>query len=136
MPDHSDSELYQGLRELSAGEFPKVCSNCGRVYQTLDEFLQQTNAIAGKSGLKAARDDDDRPIVELFRNCVCGSTLMDFCRSRRDESAAGHRRRENFERTMKLLMVRGMDGATAHAELLKLMRGQGSEPISRMLKAK
>jgi len=136
MPENSDSELFQGLRELSAGEFPKVCPNCGRVYQTLEDFLQQTRAIAGKSGLKAALDDDERPIVELFRNCVCGSTLMDFCQSRRDESEAGHRRRENFERTMQLLVSRGMDGATAHAELLKLMRGQGSEPISRMLKAK
>ncbi|MCK9987662.1 MAG: hypothetical protein AzoDbin1_04134, partial [Azoarcus sp.] len=39
---------------------------------------------------------DGQVIVELFRNCVCGSTLMDCFRDRRDTSEAGLRRRARF----------------------------------------
>lgn len=133
MSEITDHELFQGLRQLHAAAFPKVCPNCGRVYGTADEFLEQTRAIAGKSGLKASRDDDDRPVVELFRNCVCGSTLMDLFQSRRDETVAGQRRREQFERTVALLQARGLAPAAARAELLKMVRGEGSAAIDDLL---
>lgn len=127
--------LFDGLQELSAGSFPKVCPNCGRVYDNLQQFLAETAPInRERSGLKAAADDDDKPLVELFRNCTCGSTLMDFCRSRRDESADGQRRREAFNRMLVLVTARGMTRETAHAELLKVVRGGRSELLDALLK--
>jgi len=136
LSDTPDNELFRGLQELHAAAFPKVCPNCGRVYNTLADFLEQTRAIAGKSGLKASCDDDDQPVVELFRNCVCGSTLMDLAQSRRDETAAGLRRREQFQRMTALLIARGLAPATARAELLKVVRGEGSRVIDDMLRSK
>lgn len=136
MSDTTDNDLFRGLQELHAAAFPKVCPTCGRVYNTLADFLEQTRAIAGKSGLKASRDDDDRPVVELFRNCVCGSTLMDLARSRRDETEAGLHRREQFQRMITLLIARGLAPAVARTELLKVMRGEESAVIDDLLRHK
>ena len=127
------SELYHGLQELSVGAFPKTCATCGKVYNTLREFLEQTQLVSGKSGLKSSIDDDDRPIVELFRNCVCGSTMMDICHSRRDESETGKQRREKFGRMLELLMQRGIEREMGRLELLKMMRGEQSELINAVL---
>jgi hypothetical protein len=135
MGDDADSGLFAGLQELSAGAFPKICPNCGRTYENLAQFLELTVPSGRMSGLKSALDDDDRPVVELFRNCVCGSTLMDFCRSRRDESADGLRRRATFSRMLDRLVRRGVSRDAAHAELLKLTRGEHSELINRLLQA-
>ncbi|WP_127478041.1 oxidoreductase [Sulfurivermis fontis] len=135
MVDDPDSDLFVGLQELSAGAFPKVCPNCGRTYENLAQFLELTVPAGGRSGLKAALDDDDRPVVELFRNCVCGSTLMDFCRSRRDESQDGQRRRATFNRMLDVLVRRGLAREVAHRELLKLTRGERSEMIDSLLRA-
>lgn len=135
MGDDADFELFSGLQELSAGAFPKICPNCGRTYENLAQFLELTVPIGGRSGLKAALDDDDKPVVELFRNCVCGSTLMDFCRSRRDESADGQRRRDAFSRMLDVLVRRGIGRDVAHEELLHLTRGERSAIIDNLLKA-
>ncbi|GAB4302675.1 MAG: hypothetical protein Kow0096_24290 [Thiohalomonadaceae bacterium] len=135
MVDDPDSELFAGLQELSAGAFPKVCPNCGRTYENLAQLLELTVPAGGHSGLKAALDDDDQPVVELFRNCVCGSTLMDFCRSRRDESQDGQRRRATFNRMLDVLARRGVARDVAHRELLKLTRGERSEMIDSLLRA-
>lgn len=135
MLDDADNGLFAGLQELSAGAFPKICPNCGRTYENLAQFLELTVPIGGRSGLKSALDDDDTPVVELFRNCVCGSTLMDFCRSRRDESDDGQRRRATFNRMLAVLVRRGLRSDVAHDELLKLTRGERSELIDGLLKA-
>lgn len=135
MLDDADNGLFAGLQELSAGAFPKICPNCGRTYENLAQFLELTVPIGGRSGLKSALDDDDTPVVELFRNCVCGSTLMDFCRSRRDESADGRRRRATFNQMLDVLERRGLRRDVAHDELLKLTRGERSELIDSLLRA-
>lgn len=135
MGDDADSGLFAGLQELGAGAFPKICPNCGRTYENLAQFLELTVPAGGHSGLKSALDDDDKPVVELFRNCVCGSTLMDFCRSRRDESADGQRRRATFNRMLRVLGRRGVALNIAHEELLKLIRGERSELIDSLLRA-
>lgn len=135
MGEDADNGLFAGLQELSAGAFPKICPNCGRTYENLAQFLALTIPAGGRSGLKSALDDDDKPVVELFRNCVCGSTLMDFCRSRRDESNDGQRRRATFNRMLDVLERRGLRRDVAHDELLKLTRGERSELIDGLLKA-
>jgi len=78
------------------------------------------------AGLKQAVDDDGQVIVELFRNCVCGSTLMNCFRDRRDTSEAGLRRRTRFGELIATLVDQGLERERAHAELLKVLRGEPS----------
>ncbi|WP_211167388.1 hypothetical protein, partial [Aromatoleum evansii] len=126
--------LYAGLRELAAGTFPKRCSACGRKYCDADDYIAQTQRVGnGRSGLKQAVDDDGQVIVELFRNCVCGSTLMDCFRDRRDASEAGLRRRARFGELIEMLVAQGLDRERARTELLKVLRGEPSTTLQARL---
>jgi hypothetical protein len=118
--------LYKGLRALSELSFPKLCANCGKRYETVDEFVFQTEAVRKSSGLKE-EEEDGQIFVELFRNCICGSTLMDEFNNRRDLSSAGIGRREKFGEILERLTGSGIAYETARNELLKVMRGDGSE---------
>ena len=71
-------------------------------------------------------------MVEAFRNCPCGSTLMDYFATRRDMSAAGRARREKFEELLNYLIQSGLDAEVAHAELIKATRGEKSEILAKM----
>jgi hypothetical protein len=130
-PNSTDDEtLFANLKALVESSFPKRCRNCGRSYATAAEFATATSALSpDRSGLKQTCDEDGKPIIELFRNCVCGSTLMDGFHNRRDLSPAGCKRRQCFDELLRLIQERGIDSAVARMELLKLMRGQKSEPI-------
>jgi hypothetical protein len=124
----SNATLFANLRALAESSFPKRCNNCGRIYATAEEFAVATAAIRPDiSGLKQSYDEDGKAIVELFRNCVCGSTLMDTFDSRRDDSPAGLKRRRRFDELLRLLQARGIAAGVARDELLKLVRGQKSE---------
>lgn len=71
-------KILSGLRELEVSAFPKRCACCAREYASVAEFIAATQAPPSNcSGLKPGRDDDGNAIVELFRNCDCGSTLME-----------------------------------------------------------
>jgi len=119
--------LYAGLQELAAGAFPKRCTLCGRSYRNVEDYVAQTGRVgSGRSGLKQTFDDDGQVIVELFRNCVCGSTLMDCFNDRRDISAAGAKRRARFGELVESLVVRGLEREHARSELLKILRGEKS----------
>lgn len=119
-------ELYSGLSFIMTASFPKRCANCGSVFETAADFLERTAAAGGSSGLKESSDEDERPLVEVFRNCTCGSTLMEVCADRRDTSPAGLARRERFGELMKMLEDSGIEGSVARLELLKVMRGEQS----------
>ena len=74
-----DRCLLDGLQALADSAFPKRCNNCGRTFDSVRDFIAETVSVRnGISGAKASRGDDEEVIVELYRNCVCGSTLMDF----------------------------------------------------------
>lgn len=127
-----DASFFHDLRALAESAFPKHCPSCGRRFATAGEFLQATMPIsAAKSGLKQAYDEDDRPIVELFRNCPCGSTLMDYFTDRRDQSEAGVRRRKRFGALLDFLVSQGVERQLARVELIKVLRGQNSELLAR-----
>jgi hypothetical protein len=126
----SDQELFANLRELAESSFPKRCRNCGRVYADAAEFAAATRPLdPARSGLKQSYDDEGMPIVELFRNCVCGSTLMDAFGDRRDTSTHGAARRRRFDALFGQLVARGVDPEVAHRELLSFMHGHGSELV-------
>ncbi len=132
MPDPDfDQELFAGLRQLTDSAFPKRCGNCGREYRNAEEFLAATQRTrAHSSGLKQSKDDDGSMIVELFRNCVCGSTLLESFWNRRDLSAEGTLRRKRFEDMIGKLAALGYDAKFARSELIKFMRGQPNEVLN------
>lgn len=132
--DDKKKELYAGLVFLVKGSFPKRCSNCGTVFETEEEFLSKTASLQSGSGLRGTLDDDDRSIVEIYRNCVCGSTMMEPCRDRRDTSEEGLKRRQKFGELMKILTDKGVAFETGRSELLKVMRGEESALIKDLLK--
>ena len=130
---HTYSELFEGLKALVESSFPKKCVNCGRIYESEAQFLLETKNISpSTTGLKQSEDDDGKKIIEVFRNCSCGSTLMDFFSNRRDFSEAGTKRREKFQELMDFLCENGLDRKTARTELIKVMHGEKSEILSKI----
>jgi hypothetical protein len=126
-PDRDERGFFAGLRELAESAFPKRCPSCGRVYETAAAFIAETRPVqADRSGLKESVDDEGAPLVELYRNCVCGSTLMDYFSDRRDLSAAGLARRRKFDALLEYLVEQGLERETARGELLKVLRGEKS----------
>ncbi len=123
-------EFYKGLVALNAYSFPKICSNCGKTYQTLDDFLAEAEEVQHRSGLIEYTGRDEESVVGLFRNCSCHSTLMSKMKDRRDVSEAGERARSQFDRLLKIMTAVGITQEEARRELLKIMHGEDS----RMLK--
>lgn len=127
-------ELYQGLQALADSSFPKECNNCGQVYETAEEFIRQTKKLQpDTSGLKQSLDDDDSVIVELYRNCECGSTLLDFFTDRRDTSPQGLERRRKFGELLDKLVESGLSEIIARVELIKVLRGEVSDILQDMV---
>jgi hypothetical protein len=128
-----DPALFKGLRQLAADAFPKKCANCGREFDNAAEFLRETKSLrAGLSGLKQSRDDDEQVILELFRNCPCGSTLLEFFGNRRDDTLKGGKRRHHFRQLQEYLVTRGVDAQLARQEILKVLQGGESELLSHL----
>jgi len=133
MNDNSQTtELFKGLKALSDASFPKRCTNCGAAYASVEDYVGKTEDVSGQSGLKRGYDDDDRTIVYLFRNCVCGSTLMDCFNDRRDVSEAGIKRRALFDKLIDGLRRRGLSVATARRELRSVLQGEPSAVLKEL----
>jgi hypothetical protein len=130
--DNWDRHLFNNLKALSESSFPKKCTSCGEVYLSSEQFVSKTDDISGKSGLKTGQNDSGGHIVELFRNCICGSTLMEFFNDRRDINEAGLKRRKLFGRLMAILGKKGLPADLARAELLRLINGEYSRVLERM----
>lgn len=127
-----DPTLFAGLTALAESSFPKRCNNCGRSYPDVASFIAQTRGIEGHSGLKAARGDAGESMVELYRNCVCGSTLLDFFNDRRDLTDEGATRRARFGELLLYLESRGISQHLARLELLKVLNGESSQVLSEL----
>lgn len=133
MSSQSMTNIFKGLEELGESAFPKTCSSCGKIYATFQEYLDETQSInTSKSGLKQGYDDNDAAIIELYRNCVCGSTLMNFFQDRRDNSEHGNLRRERFEKLLCYLVEQGIPHQTARIECLKVLYGEESQIINQL----
>ncbi|MDD2885506.1 MAG: oxidoreductase [Dechloromonas sp.] len=128
-----DPELIRGLKALVATTFPKTCRCCGRTFRDVADYVAQTEALPnGRAGFKQSTDDDGTVIVDLFRNCPCGSTLMDSFTNRRDHSAAGEARRQRFGDLLAYLIKQGLSANTAHREMLLVLRGGRSAILSKL----
>jgi len=92
--------------------FPKKCPCCGRIFATLQAFIDGSQSILDTSGLREFVDGDLRSALELYRNCRCGSTLMEFCENRRDSSPSGAAARKLFARLLDEMASSGIDADT------------------------
>ena len=93
------SENLSNLKIFSHAVFPKYCGCCGKAYLTPEDFLEQTQPLRSQqSSLKEDETEDGQLIVDVFRNCACGSTLMDEFQSRRDTSLEGRLRRAQYQK--------------------------------------
>lgn len=123
-----DQLFFVGLKALAEAAFPKRCNSCGRVFETAQQFITESKALrVGVTGLKQGYDDDERPIVEVYRNCPCGSTLMDLFSNRRDTSEEGGQRRQLFNTAKSYLISRGLSPSEARLCLIRLLRGDASD---------
>ncbi|MFT6386820.1 MAG: hypothetical protein ACJAUP_000188 [Cellvibrionaceae bacterium] len=132
----SDTDhIYQGLQSLAETAFPKRCRNCGRLYHDVSAFIAETKLLNAKhSGLKPAIKDDGSISVELFRNCPCGSTLMDVFNNRRDISQNGIKRRNDCDKMMDMMQKEyNVTKDAARAELLKIMSGEPGDIVKNIL---
>jgi hypothetical protein len=127
---NDELDIFKGLKALSESSFPKKCGNCGRMFETCEQYLKETEKV-GKSGMKESIDDEDKPILEVYRNCICGSTLMDFFSDRRDLSEKGIRRRELFQKILDFLAQQGIPTHVGREELLKFMKSGESELLAK-----
>ncbi len=128
-----DNDFFKGLKALAESAFPKRCACCGRVFETAEAYLKETENIpTAKTPLKAAIEDDGSTIIEVYRNCPCGSTLMDEFSDRRDMSEQGNRRRQRFNAMLDYLEKQGIAREIARGELLKVIHGEKSEILSKI----
>ena len=73
-----DDEIIQMVLEHYESLFPKVCSNCGRFFATLREYILNTERIGTTTCYDAEIGDWEttQPIgVGAHSNCPCGTTM-------------------------------------------------------------
>lgn len=130
------ADLYSDLKSMAETDFPKHCKTCGRVYPDMQAYVDHTEHLRpGVSGLQQGLDEAYEPLVELYRNCACGSTLMNFFADRRDTSSAGLKRREQFQAVLEKLKRQGIEEEDAREALLRFMRGEESALLENAVRA-
>lgn len=126
-------QWYSNLLPTVEAAFPKTCRSCGHIYESPDDFFTDTGNITDDdTGMRECIDNDDARIIEVYRNCSCGSTLMDNFSDRRDMSPGGRERREKFDQMLNYLVAIGLNAETAYTELLKVARGGESKILAKI----
>lgn len=110
------------LKARRSDAFPKRCAACGRVYASEQAYLQETAAMADQSGGIRQVAEADEVFLEVFRNCVCGSTLLADFDCRRDLSPRGDRRRQLFDACLRAMTAGGIVTEEARTMLRRLIR--------------
>ena len=74
----TDEEMFQRNYEHYCGLFPRSCSNCGRTFDSLRDYILQTSPL-GSAHSYDVEHSDWKPQQPLggtaMANCVCGNTL-------------------------------------------------------------
>lgn len=115
--------MQRDLLTIAKESFPKHCS-CGRSYENLDEFIAGTESVEDGRGLFVDDDYASGSVVDLIRNCPCGSTLMVAFETRRDHSTGGDKCRTIFGQLHEFFTACGLDAITVRNELLKTAKGE------------
>jgi hypothetical protein len=124
--DPLNLSLFSGLKALADSSFPRNCPSCGKRYENLEDYIRNTDPAPGH--FRADMDDDGSYLVECYRNCRCGSTMVEFCQDRRDRSEQGLRRRQKFGELMERLTSRGVPQTTARQFLLNVVHSRVADP--------
>ncbi len=128
---HSMNEAnwtFAGLKLSAYGAFPKVCANCQRSYASTASFFADTRPPqTHPTGLMHTEGDAGESLVQAFRVCRCGSSLMQYFRTRRDTSAEGVDRREAFAMFVNQLARVGVSTEQARDRLLGCMHQSGTD---------
>ena len=133
MTNSYSEKFFDGLKSIVESAFPKKCPMCGKIYNNEMDFINDTTKINNQTGLKQSYDDEEQPIVELYRNCSCGSTLMNFFGDRRDSNEAGEKRRAKFGELLDYLVTQEeLEPVKARDELLKVIRGEKSDILKKI----
>lgn len=133
--DRLTGEIFEALRSLVNRSFPIECS-CGATFNTLDEFLEQTEKPEEEHGLFGPTEYEDTSIANLLRTCPnCGSTLLAVFSERRNTTRQGARVRNLFGRILSSLEGGGLDKRLARTEILKVVHGRDSEFLLDQLRA-
>ena len=127
--DNRISEVFEGLKVLVEHGFPKECVGCGAIYQTIEQFVELTQPVDTDSGLKQQEGVDAN--IEMVRQCNCGQTLTAVCQDRRSNSPMAVKRRDLFQHLLGILTEGGMPEKMAKSEILKVMRGEPSQLLTR-----
>ena len=136
-PDNSTEKLAQGIRELVESSFPKPCSNCGRLFVSAEQFLSETRDLpTTHDNLIDQVEAHEQSLVDVFRNCTCGSVLMTEFSERRNLTPKGRKRRATFARMLKILEKKGVSTELAKSELIKATQGKRSELLEKYLRLK
>ena len=130
--------FYKDLQELADSSFPKICTKCGKTYRTKQDFLNETIPVHNiemedGSGLFALEGGGQETVVGVFRNCKCGTTLMADFQDRRDNSRGGQDRRKKFNELIDVLTSHGLEYNEARTEILKILHGEHSLAIEKIL---
>jgi len=111
---------------LDPNAFPKICGNCMKIYHNDINFLQETTPAQNISSyikvITGSEEGRNGVYLEVFRNCSCGSTLMELFHCRRDLSEKGIRKRAVFEVFLDTLKKNGYDNEKARDLILEFMR--------------
>jgi hypothetical protein len=74
----TEAEVVRQMRAHLESQFPKVCPNCERRFETLREYLQVTTNLGSAMPYDAEMDDwnpVDPAGTVAYTNCPCGTTL-------------------------------------------------------------
>ncbi|MCP4911553.1 MAG: hypothetical protein GY909_00430 [Oligoflexia bacterium] len=101
-------------RQLAANQFPKTCSLCKKVFETRNDFLDETSAL--RKGDYSAGPKD---FVLEYRNCQCGSTLTLKLYDDRGYNDKQVAQREFFAKRLAELAKEGIEKAVARDMVFK-----------------
>lgn len=144
-----DTEFYKCLKEHlkavydlkdevepgkeSDGVFPKKCCKCGKVYNSPEDFYENTLGIDGHDH-DVCYSIGDQTRIFRYRNCPppCNSTLVVATQERRDVSENGLERRKLFGLIHKELSSRlpKISSGACHSITLYLIRSLSYENLS------
>ena len=125
--------LLKKLKSLIQYSFPVECTNCGRVYATLDQYLSQSEVLPQRRSRVTWFDHNDNSFTDIHRNYHCGSRLRVVINERRDKSESGIRKREIFDQRLKIFIAEGLETHCVRQELLKISHGEESEILKKNL---
>ena len=95
---------------------------CGTVFDDEIEFFERTQSLPHvTSDVRSVEDEEmeTQIYLEIYRNCSCGTTLMEFFRCRREATVSPYRKRLLFEIFLDAMEANGRSRKDARSLLLE-----------------